>query len=173
MLRIFLVLPCAYAFYLNYYQLAITIFIFAAFTDCIDGFLARRLACQTNLGAILDPLADKFLIVMLFYVLTLKNFIPVWFASIIIVREFILLSGALYYRVKHGPVVFIPTLLSKINTCLLLFLLFITLLQALLGFQLYNGLKDYLIIIILITSITSCIIYIKQWIVRLRLLKDY
>lgn len=166
-LRILLVLPCAYAFYLGYYQLAIGTFILASITDGIDGFLARKLACQTQLGAILDPLADKFLIVILFFVFTIQNFIPLWFASVIIIREFILLGGALFYRLKFGPVVFIPTLLSKINTCLLLLLLLVTLIQAMLGKHSSNF-REYLITASLITSISSCVIYIWQWSVRVK-----
>lgn len=163
-LRIFLVLPCAYFLYLENYQVAISIFVLASATDCIDGFLARKLACQTELGAILDPLADKFLIVALFFVLTLKGFIPLWFAVIIIGREFILLSGAAFYRYKFGPVVFTPTMISKINTGLLLFLLLITLIEAMsVNTNLLINLKYYVILITLFTSIYSSLIYIIRW----------
>jgi cardiolipin synthase len=166
MLRILLVLPCAYAFYLAYYKLAIGIFVLASATDCIDGFLARKLSCQTKLGAILDPLADKFLIVALFFVLTIKNFIPFWFAGVIILREFILLSGAAYYRFMFGPVIFVPTMLSKINTCLLLFLLLVVLSQAMLEWHGFYF-NTYLMVIILITSISSGLVYIYRWCVKI------
>jgi len=161
-LRILLVLPCAYFFYIEYYKLSIGIFILAAATDCVDGFLARKLGCQTELGAILDPLADKFLIIALFVVLTIKFYIPFWFSIIIILRELVLLGGATFYRYKFGPVVFIPTMISKINTCLLMSLLLITLIQAMLNYNL-DYFKDYLFIIILLTSIYSALVYIWRW----------
>ncbi len=168
-LRILLVIPCAYFFYTESYQLSIGIFVLASATDCIDGFLARRLACQTELGAIIDPLADKFLIISLFIVIAWKNYLPLWFSIIIIGREFILLSGAAYYRLKFGPVVFVPTMISKINTGLLLFLLLITLLEAMLGSNvMFSAIKYYSIILILITSIYSGLDYIYKWSYRVK-----
>jgi len=166
-LRIILVLPCAHALYTENYNLAIAIFVLASITDCIDGFLARRLSCQSKLGAILDPLADKLLIVALFLVLTLKNLLPLWFSIIIISREVVLLSGAAFYRFMFGPVIFIPTMLSKINTCLLLFLLLCVLLKIM-GFSLFieNNFIYYVTMATLVTSIYSGLDYAWQWGVR-------
>lgn len=165
LLRMCLVVPCAYAFLHDYHTTAISIFILAAFTDCIDGLLARRLACQSKLGAVLDPLADKFLIIVLFIVLTVKNIIPNWFAGIVVIRELILLSGAAFYRFMFGPVIFVPTMVSKINTSLLLLLLLVSLLQ---GMQILDvrGYTVYLLVAILITSVYSAIDYISKWTVR-------
>lgn len=160
-----LVIPCSVSILLDYYKLAIVIFMLAAVTDGIDGLLARKLGCQTALGAVLDPLADKLLVVSLFAIFTFKNFIPYWFAAIVIVRELILLSGAAFYRFMFGPVIFVPTMLSKINTCLLLLLLLLSLLN---GMKLYDLTETiyYLLMTILFTSIYSGIDYMIKWGVR-------
>lgn len=164
-LRMLLVIPCSVSILLDYYKLAIVIFMLAAVTDGIDGLLARKLGCQTALGAVLDPLADKLLVVSLFAIFTFKNFIPYWFAAIVIVRELILLSGAAFYRFMFGPVIFVPTMLSKINTCLLLLLLLLSLLN---GMKLYDLTETiyYLLMTILFTSIYSGIDYMIKWGVR-------
>ena len=162
LLRIILVFPCAYNLYYDNHAIAIALFVLASGTDCIDGLLARKLSCQTQLGAVLDPLADKLLIVVLFSVLTLKGFLPSWFAAIVIIREFILLSGAAFYRFMFGPVIFVPTLMSKFNTCLLLFLLLLSLLQSM-SIVVSTSFINYLLIMILATSIYSALDYIHKW----------
>lgn len=164
-LRMLLVVPCAYAFLYDYNFAAIAIFMMAAFTDGVDGLLARKMGCQSKLGAVLDPLADKLLIVVLFTVLTIKNLIPGWFALIVIIRECILLSGAAYYRFMFGPVIFVPTMVSKINTSLLLFLLLLSLLQSV-GVLITSSYITLLLILILTTSIYSAVDYICKWILR-------
>lgn len=167
MLRILLVIPCGLAFYFGYYSGAIAIFVLAAVTDGIDGYLARKLGCQSKLGAIMDPLADKFLVVTLFFILTIKNFIPPWFAVVIISRELVLLIGASFYRFMFGPVIFIPTMLSKLNTCFVLLLLLIKLLEAM-SIQLFDtdGFTYYLMAVILFTSIYSGLDYVRRWSVK-------
>lgn len=161
-LRIVLVIPCALFLLFDYYKAAISIFMIASVTDGFDGLIARKLSCQTALGAILDPIADKILVVALFSVMTIKGLIPTWFASLVIVREFVLLGGAAFYRCLFGPIIFIPTMLSKINTCLLLLLLLLALLQ---GMEvIYNPvLNNYLLGLIVFTSVYSGIDYILKW----------
>jgi cardiolipin synthase len=164
-LRMFLVIPCAYAFLNDYNVVAVSIFMLAAFTDFIDGLLARKMAWHSQLGAVLDPLADKLLIVVLFTVLTIKGAIPSWFTWIVIVREGILLSGAAYYRFMFGPVIFVPTMVSKINTSLLLFLLLLSLLKSM-GIFDASPYMTFLLMAILTTSIYSAVDYIYKWILR-------
>lgn len=161
-LRIILVIPCALFLLYDHYKAAIGIFLIAAVTDGFDGLIARKLSCQSSLGAILDPIADKVLVVALFSVMTIKGFIPSWFALLVIVRELILLSGAAFYRCLFGPIIFIPTMLSKINTCLLLLLLLMALLQ---GMQITYSkmLNNYLIGLIVFTSLYSGLDYILKW----------
>lgn len=163
-LRILLILPCALAVYYDNYIVAILIFMLASITDYIDGYLARKLSCQTKLGTILDPIADKLLIISLFSIILLKSMLPFWFASIIIIRELILLGGAGIYRMLFGPAIFLPTMLSKVNTFLLLMLLSMVIFNE--GFHFFDlsFFIKTLVIITLFTSIYSAADYIWQWI---------
>lgn len=91
--RIILVIPLIYLLYQpenNYQWVAFTIFIIAAATDWLDGYLARKLNQITELGKFLDPLTDKILVIAPFLVLIERQQIPAWAVLIIIVREIVI-----------------------------------------------------------------------------------
>lgn len=93
LLRIILVIPLMYLLYQskNYDQwIAFIIFIIAAATDWLDGYLARKLNQITELGKFLDPLTDKILVIAPFLVLIERQQIPAWAVLIIIVREIVI-----------------------------------------------------------------------------------
>jgi cardiolipin synthase len=99
---------------------ASTLFIIASMTDFLDGNMARLLNEQTFLGACLDPIADKILLVPCFmtlaFIKTPLFSIPLWFVAMVLVRECIVLLGALGIYLYHGDVEIKPTLLSKLTT---------------------------------------------------------
>ena len=78
MLRIVLVLPIAWLLWKNQVMGAFWLMLVAGFSDALDGFLARRYGWQTELGTLLDPLADKFLVAAMYLVFTLQDLIPLW-----------------------------------------------------------------------------------------------
>src|SRR5206468_3111337 len=82
----------------------------------IDGFLARRYGWQTELGGLLDPIADKLLLATLFVTLALLGSVPVWLTAVVIARDVIIVLGAAAYRIVLGPVVGRPSRVSKLNT---------------------------------------------------------
>lgn len=91
--RIILVIPLIYLLYqpeINFQWLALAIFIIAAATDWLDGYLARKLNQITELGKFLDPLTDKILVIAPFLVLIERQQIPAWAVLIIIVREIVI-----------------------------------------------------------------------------------
>jgi len=73
--------------------LAAVLFILAGITDGLDGYLARRLNCETRLGVALDPIADKVFAIVLVGALILWRGFPVWLAGVIVGRDLILLGG--------------------------------------------------------------------------------
>ena len=96
------------------------LFLIASLTDFLDGNMARLLNEQTFLGACLDPIADKILLVPCFmtlaFIKTPLFSIPLWFVSIVLIRECIVVFGALGIYLYRGDVEIKPTLLSKLTT---------------------------------------------------------
>src|SRR5512137_808650 len=77
------------------FRIALWLFVVQAITDLLDGFLARVLGEKTSLGALLDPLADKAMLVSSFIVLYLKDIVPLWVTSVVLMRDLILTLGYL------------------------------------------------------------------------------
>jgi cardiolipin synthase len=115
-IRILLVAPIAVA--LADRQLVTTIVLFglAALSDVADGFLAKRFGWQSDLGAVLDPAADKLLLVTLFITLSLMKLVPLWLTAAAVARDVIIVLGALLYRYWFGPLNVRPSVVSKFNT---------------------------------------------------------
>lgn len=97
---------------------ALIVFIVAALSDVLDGFLARILRQQTVLGAYLDPIADKALLASSFVTLSVLHVIPGWLAVIVISRDIIILLGISVLSIMSIPVKIRPTFVSKITTAL-------------------------------------------------------
>jgi cardiolipin synthase len=88
----------------------------SALTDLLDGYLARRLNCRTVTGAMLDPLIDKMTIMAMFFTLIYLQIIPLWFAFLMLTRDFIILLGVFILLLCRKRVPFRPVLFGKIAT---------------------------------------------------------
>jgi cardiolipin synthase (CMP-forming) len=115
-IRILLVAPIAVA--LAHHQLVTTIvlFGFAALSDVADGFLAKRHGWRSELGAVLDPAADKLLLATLFITLAYMKLVPWWLMAAAVLRDAVIVLGALIYRYWFGPLHVRPSIVSKFNT---------------------------------------------------------
>jgi cardiolipin synthase len=115
-IRILLVAPIAVA--LANHQLPTTIVLFgvAALSDAADGYLAKRYGWQSELGAVLDPAADKLLMATVFITLAYMRLVPLWLMAAAVARDAIIALGALIYRFWFGPLNVRPSVVSKFNT---------------------------------------------------------
>lgn len=95
---------------------ALVVFMIAGVTDALDGFIARAFSQRTELGANLDPLADKILLVTAFVVLAFKGLIPVWLCSLVILRDMIIFAVVLYLRKVGRTVKIEPSFVGKLTT---------------------------------------------------------
>ncbi len=128
--RIFLVPFIFIAAYYDKDFLLLCLFLFGSLTDWLDGFLARALNQTTNLGAILDPIADKIFVCswyILFGFFSKKYILPDWFVYFIITKEILLALGAIFLILKNNKFKIIPSNLAKFLMSLYLVLIFIIL----------------------------------------------
>jgi cardiolipin synthase len=100
---------------------ALLVFITAGATDALDGLIARRAGQRTSLGAWLDPMADKLLLVTTFIVLTLPgieltNHLPLWLTVVVISRDIVIVGVVAIVNLAIGPRTFRPSLLGKATT---------------------------------------------------------
>ena len=117
-LRIVLTVPTVLALEAQAYEAAVAWFAFAAASDGLDGYLAKKFGWTSELGRVLDPLADKILLVAVFMTCVWQGLVPTWLAVAVIARDLLLTSGAIAYRLWFGAVRGAPSILSKINTAL-------------------------------------------------------
>jgi cardiolipin synthase len=115
-IRILLVVPIAVALAEHRLSIAVALFGVAAVSDAADGFIAKRFGWQSELGAVLDPAADKLLLITVFIVLAYLKLVPLWLMASAVARDVIIVSGALLYRYCIGPLTVRPSSVSKINT---------------------------------------------------------
>ena len=124
--RILLVVPIAWE--LGHLHMMATLWLFAAaaVSDVVDGFLAKHFGWQTELGGILDPVADKLMLATTYVVQAYLELLPVWLTAVVIARDIIIVTGAVSYRVLLGPVAARPSLVSKLNSlCQVLLILWV------------------------------------------------
>jgi cardiolipin synthase (CMP-forming) len=105
----------------GYLGWALLVFIAAGLTDALDGLIARRANQRTSLGAWLDPMADKLLLVTTFIVLTLPavdvtNHIPLWLTILLISRDVVIVGVVAIVNLAVGPRTFRPSFLGKLAT---------------------------------------------------------
>lgn len=98
------------------WEAAFAIFVAAGVSDAIDGFIAKRFDMASELGAYLDPIADKALIVSIYITLALVGSIPIWLVILVVARDLMIVSAVILSWVMHRPVVIAPFVISKLNT---------------------------------------------------------
>jgi len=107
------------------FDIALVIFVAAGFSDFVDGFLARRLGMKSALGAYLDPIADKLLLITSYLFLAIPSYpaavkVPVWLAVLVLSRDFLLLLVGLLLILTTGRKSFPPTWAGKVTTVTLI-----------------------------------------------------
>jgi cardiolipin synthase len=102
----------------GYYQPALIVFAVACVTDALDGMIARLTGQITELGAFLDPMADKLLIISAFVTLVLEGLLPVWLVIVVVSRDVILVLGAVAIYFTGHRFTARPSLIGKATTVL-------------------------------------------------------
>jgi cardiolipin synthase len=118
MMRLIAVIPVVYLLFEDQFGWALVLFAVAGASDGLDGFLAKHYGWQSRLGGILDPLADKTLLVCCFLVLGARELIPIWLVLAVVFRDLVIVSGAVLYNYQVEAVEAAPIPVSKLNTLL-------------------------------------------------------
>ena len=168
-IRIGLVYPILNNIYLLNYKVSLIIFVFASITDALDGYLARKFNWQSELGKILDPVADKLLLSGSIFVLWLSDLIPFYVFFILIARDVIILLGAAFQMTLTDSKAPYPNFLGKFTTIMLIVYIVV---KLLVGFL--NQESNLVILEIFITSIAtiSLAVYAFTWIKHVRSLNE-
>src|SRR5207248_8170132 len=114
--RIILVPVIVWAIASNQMEIAFAIFIIAGVSDAVDGFLAKRFNMSSELGALLDPLADKALLVSIYVALGIWGAVPRWIVILVVSRDIMIVAAVIVSWLFGKPVPMKPLMVSKLNT---------------------------------------------------------
>lgn len=117
-LRMLLVAPLAWMILASHFDFALLLAAAAGLTDALDGWLAKRFGWQSWLGGMLDPIADKLMLVACFLSLGMIGAHPAWLTWLVVGRDVVIVAGAVAYHNLIGRISAQPTLLSKFTTCI-------------------------------------------------------
>lgn len=140
------------------YGLALLVFALAGISDGLDGYIAKRFGYESRLGGLLDPLADKVLIVSTCVMLMIKGVIPLWLLVTIGFRDFMIIGGFLLLTVLYGQLQLKPSVISKVNTVMQISLVVGALLARAAGVEM-QLLIDFLVAAVLFTTLASLVHY--------------
>jgi cardiolipin synthase len=97
-------------------RIALVLFLVAGASDAVDGFLAKRFNMTSELGALLDPLADKALLVSIYVAFAISGALPVWLVILVVSRDILIIGAVMLSWLLGTPVAVKPLRVSKINT---------------------------------------------------------
>jgi cardiolipin synthase (CMP-forming) len=161
--RIILVPIIVWAIASSQMEIALAIFLIAGVSDAVDGFLAKRFNMASELGALLDPLADKALLVSIYVALGIWGAVPRWIVILVVSRDIMIVSAVIVSWLFGKPIPMKPLMVSKLNTAAQV--AFAALVLASLSFGFTPTPYD-LILMFLVTVFTlvSVSLYLVEWV---------
>jgi cardiolipin synthase len=138
------------------------LFAAASISDAIDGYVAKNFDQRSDLGALLDPIADKTLIVSLFVTLGIAGDLPDWLVILVVFRDLLIIGGFLLAAALAQPIAWRPLMVSKVNTTLQLVLVVVALAQLAFRFN-DGGAVTALIYLVGATTVLSGGAYLVRW----------
>jgi cardiolipin synthase len=160
--RILLVPIVVWAIASNQMEIAFALFVIAGVSDGVDGFLAKRFNMTSELGAMLDPLADKALLVSIYIALGIWGAIPRWIVILVVSRDIMIVSAVIVSWLFGKPIPMKPLMVSKINTVAQVALAALVL--ASLAFGFHPGPYDVILMgLVTAFSLLSVSLYLVEW----------
>lgn len=143
-------------------KIAFLLFVAGGVSDAVDGYLAKRFGMKSELGAYLDPLADKTLIVSIYVALGIVDAIPRWLVILVVSRDILIIGGIMLAWILARPINVRPLTVSKLNTVAQI--VFACLVLASLGFG-FDAEPARLVVMYLVAALTllSVAFYVREW----------
>jgi cardiolipin synthase len=161
--RILMVPVIVWAIASNQMQIAFSLFLIAGLSDLVDGFLAKRFGMATELGAYLDPLADKAMIVSIYVALGIVDVIPRWLVILVVSRDIMIVAAVILSWLVDKPLKLKPLMVSKLNTVAQVLLALLVL--ATLSLKIEAGFAiQVLTVIVAILTLLSVAFYVAAWV---------
>jgi cardiolipin synthase (CMP-forming) len=161
--RIILVPVIVWAIASAQMEIAFSIFIIAGVSDAVDGFLAKRFNMRSELGALLDPLADKALLVSIYVALGVWGALPLWIVILVVSRDIMIVTAVIVSWLFEKPVPMKPLMVSKLNTGAQVALAALVL--ASLGFNFKPAPYDHiLMVLVTVFTLVSISLYLVEWV---------
>jgi cardiolipin synthase len=161
--RILLVPVVVWAITTGEMGIAFALFLAAGISDAIDGFLAKRFHMASELGAYLDPLADKALIVSIYVSLGIAGAIPISLVILVVSRDIMIIGAFLLAWLVDRPMKVRPLLVSKANTVAQILLATLVLAEQAFGFTV-AVVADVTIVLVAILTLLSIAFYLAEWV---------
>lgn len=161
-LRFILVPGVVWALLTNHIDLAFAGFLVAGVSDAVDGFIARHFNQRSELGAYLDPMADKLLLVSVFVVLGFMGELPLWLVVAAVARDALIVLAVLLATVMGKPVAMKPLYVSKVNTTVQIVLAALVLAEPTFGFDV-GWVREALVVACGVLTGASAAAYLVPW----------
>jgi len=142
---------------------AFLLFLAAGVSDAVDGFIAKRFNMTSEIGAYLDPLADKALIMSIYVALGITEVIPRWLVILVVSRDIMIIGGVLLSWLVGNPVTVKPLLVSKLNTVAQIAFACLVLGALGLGFDARVG-ETLLMGLVAVLTLLSVAFYVRDWV---------
>lgn len=161
--RILLVPVMVWAIAAHEMRFAFFLFLAAGLSDAVDGFLAKRFNMKSELGAYLDPIADKVLIVSIYIALGITEAIPRWLVILVVSRDLLIVGAIVLSWVLGNPVTVKPLMVSKLNTVAQI--LYAGFVLAALGFEFGGSMfQQFLMASVAVLTLLSIGFYLRNWV---------
>jgi cardiolipin synthase (CMP-forming) len=135
----------------------------AGLSDAVDGLLAKRCGWQSRLGGLLDPIADKLMLLGAFVALGIAEELPWWLVGLVVARDAVIVSGALAYHRLVGPLQASPSGLSKVTTAAQIALVLLVLVDGLERIALPGWLDAGAVMLVAALTLASGLHYVAKW----------
>ena len=162
LIRLFLIIPIVIFLLGENFFIASWLFLLSATTDILDGFIAKKINAVTKFGSIIDPIADKILLVSCFTVLTFLGYIPLWLCILVVFRDLVIVAAVTGYFLLSETTKIKPSKMSKLNTFVQISLVLYVMIASQFHFE--HSIETVLVALVATTTLASGLGYAVLWI---------